>query len=250
MLPDEQETPPSGSGNGVRLIDWKGDGETAVLAAALYPHTDCALSDCTGWCSRCRRTAACRAIRRIVGRRGNRRHRPGRAFEHAEYTFEITADYGAFRDLQRHRMLTIDWQRLTTRHGADEPDALDAVTGLRPAWERAMDEAQQLYERLRQRYGADVAQYAVPIACRIRFAMRMNAREATHVIELRTQPAGHPSYRRICQRMHRLIRDQAGHEAIAEAIRFANHDDTGLGRIDAENRQERGAAEQAPTPAA
>jgi len=88
------------------------------------------------------------------------------------------------------------------------------------------------------------------MAFRIRFTMRMNAREAMHVIELRTQPAGHPSYRRICQRMHRLIRDQAGHKAIAEAIQFANHDDTGLGRIDAENRQERGAAGQAPTPAA
>ena len=112
-----------------------------------------------------------------------------------------------------------------------------------------MDESQQLHEHLRHRYGAVAAQYAVPMACRIRFTMRMNAREAMHVIELRTQPAGHPSYRRICQRMHRLIRDQAGHEAIAEAIRFANHDDAGLGRLDAENRQERTARQQAPTPA-
>ena len=189
-------------------------------------------------------------IRRIVGERGNRRHRPGRAFEHAEYTFEVTADYGAFRDLQRHRMLTIDWQRLTTLHGTAEPDALDTIPGLRPAWDRVMDEAVWLHKDLEHRYGSDVAQYAVPMACRIRFTMRMNAREAMHVIELRIQPAGHPSYRRICQRMHRLIAEQAGHEAIAEAIHFANHDDAGLGRIDAENRQERTTAQNPQTPAA
>ncbi|MYD87777.1 MAG: thymidylate synthase [Acidobacteria bacterium] len=247
-LPDEDESGPGGAGNDVRLIDWKGDGETSVLAAALYPHTDHTLGDLYRLVQQMPPEERVRTMRRIVGERSNRRHRPGRAFEHADYTFEVAADYGAFRDLQRHRMLTIDWQRLTTRHGVTEPDALDAIFGLRPAWDRVMDEAQRLDEHLRGRYGADVAQYAVPMACRIRFTMRMNAREAMHVIELRTQPAGHPSYRRICQGMHQLIREQAGHEAIADAIRFANHDDTGLGRIDAENRQERGTA-QAPPPA-
>ena len=234
----------------MRLIDWTGDGETAVLAAALHPHTEDSLSDLRRTVGQMPAEQRVQLIRRIVGERDNRRHRPGRAFEHADYTFEVTADYGAFRDLQRHRMLTIDWQRLTTLHGAAEPDALDAIPGLRSAWDRVMDEAVWLHKDLQERYGSDVAQYAVPMACRIRFTMRMNAREAMHVIELRTQPAGHPSYRRICQRMHRLIREQAGHEAIAEAIRFANHDDAGLGRINAENRQERATARQAPTPAA
>ena len=237
-----------GAGNEVRLIDWTGDGETAVLAAALHRHTEHSLSDLRRMVGQMPAERRAELIRRIVGERGNRRHRPGRAFEHADYTFEVTADYGAFRDLQRHRMLTIDWQRLTTLHGATEPDALDAVPGLRTAWDRVMDKAVWLHKELESRYGSDVAQYAVPMACRIRFTMRMNAREAMHVIELRTQPAGHPSYRRICQRMHRLIREQAGHEAIAEAIRFANHDDAGLGRIDAENRQER-TATRTPAPA-
>ncbi len=249
-LPDEDWNRSGNAGNDVRLIDWTGDGETAVLAAALYLQTEHTLSGVRLLVRQMPQDERLHTIRNIVGERGNRRHRPGRAFEHADYTFDVTADYGAFRDLQRHRMLTIDWQRLTTRHGTEEPDALDDIPGLRPAWNRVIDESRRLYEHLRQRYGADTAQYAVPMACRIRFTMRMNAREAMHVIELRTQPAGHPSYRRICQRMHRLIRDQAGHEAIAEAIRFANHEDAGLGRIDAENRQERAAAQHAPTPAA
>ena len=237
---------PLPDGNQVRLIDWKGDGE----AAALYPHTPFTLPSLQRAIEQMPAHKRSDLMRTLVGKRENRRHRPGRAFEHADYTFEITADYGAFRDLQRHRMLTIDWQPLTTLHGAEAPAAIDGISGLRSAWSRVMEDGDELYQYLFRNYGPAVAQYAVPMAFRIRFTMRMNAREAMHVIELRTQPAGHPSYRRICQRMHRLIRDQAGHKAIAEAIQFANHDDTGLGRIDAENRQERGAAGQAPTPAA
>ena len=241
---------PLPDGNEVRLIDWKGDGEAAVLAAALYPHTPFTLPTVQRALEQTPAERRRELMRAIVGDRQNRRHRPGRAFEHADYTFEITADYGAFRDLQRHRMLTIDWQPLTTLHGAEEPAAIDGIPGLGSAWSRVMEEADRLYNHLHGRYGPAVAQYTVPMAFRIRFTMRMNAREAMHVIELRTQPAGHPSYRRICQRMHTLIRDQAGHAAIADAIRFANHDDAGLGRIDAENRQERTARQQAPTPAA
>jgi thymidylate synthase ThyX len=82
------------------------------------------------------------------------------------------------------------------------------------------------------------AQYAVSMAHRIRFAMQMNAREAMHVIELRTTPQGHPVYRRVCQEMHRLIADQAGHRAIAEAMRYADHSRVELERLEAERRTE------------
>ena len=63
-------------------------------------------------------------LRAYVGERGNRRHRPGRAFERTAYRFDVLTDYGAFRDLQRHRLLTLEWQPLSTRHGYTEPDAL------------------------------------------------------------------------------------------------------------------------------
>jgi len=74
------------------------------------------------------------------------------------------------------------------------------------------------------------------MAYRIRFVMDMNAREAMHVIELRTTPQGHPAYRRVCQRMHTLIAEQAGHRAIAEAMRFADHSTGETGRLEAERR--------------
>ena len=84
-----------------------------------------------------------------------------------------------------------------------------------------------------------VAQYAVAMAYRIRFYLQMNAREAMHVIELRTSPQGHPAYRRVCQKMHRLIAEQAGHRAIAESMKFANHSSIELERLDAERASER-----------
>ncbi len=76
------------------------------------------------------------------------------------------------------------------------------------------------------------------MAYRIRFVMHMNAREAMHVIELRTTPQGHPTYRRVCQEMHRLIAEEAGHRAIAEAMRFTDHSTVDLERLEAERRTE------------
>ncbi len=76
------------------------------------------------------------------------------------------------------------------------------------------------------------------MAYRIRFAMQMNAREAMHLIELRTTPQGHPSYRRVGQQMHRLIANVAGHRALAAAMKFADHSSVALERLEAERRTE------------
>ena len=83
------------------------------------------------------------------------------------------------------------------------------------------------------------AQYCVALAFRIRYVMQMNAREAMHLIELRSGPQGHPSYRRIAHEMARLIREEAGHQAISDAMRFVDFSDTDLERLDAERAAER-----------
>jgi hypothetical protein len=173
-----------------------------------------------------------------VGERANRRHKPGRAFERAVYRFDILADYGAFRDLQRHRMLTLEWQPLSADHGFNVGEAL-AEAGALDDWRKAMDESAALYQALCSAGLREVAPYAVCMAYRVRFYMELNAREAMHLIELRTAPQGHPSYRRICQEMHRLIAEQAGHRAIAEAMSFANHEGVELERLEAERAAER-----------
>jgi len=170
-----------------------------------------------------------------VGERSNRRHKPGRAWERTDYRFDVCCDYGAFRDLQRHRILTLEWQPLTTRHGYTEPDAIRQAGAL-DDWQRVMDASAELHEAMRRAGLADAAPYAVAMAYRVRFYVEMNAREAMHLIELRTQPQGHPAYRRVCQQMHRLIAETAGHRAIAGAMRFVDHSEVELERLQAERR--------------
>ena len=77
------------------------------------------------------------------------------------------------------------------------------------------------------------------LAYRVRYLMHMNAREAMHVLELRSTPQGHPSYRQIAQQMHRLIADVAGHHAVAEMMSYVDHTtEPELERLEAERRAE------------
>ena len=219
----------------VTLVEWDPDADVKVAAAALYAHTDLPDDHLLEAARRMTDEERRRVIAAYVGERGNRRHKPGRAMERVAYRFDILCDYGIFRDLQRHRMMTLEWQRLGTLHGYALPDSI-ADIGAEQPWRAAMDRAAALHDDLVAAHGPDVAQYAVPFAYRIRFYMDMNAREAFHMLELRTAQGGHPDYRRVCQEMHRLIRDQAGHTAIAGAMRFVDHDDYGLGRLATERR--------------
>jgi len=222
----------------VTLTDFDPHGEIKVVAAALYSVSS--LPDDQGLDAARRLSADDRValLRAYVGRRGNRRHKPGRAFERTSYRFDVLADYGAFRDLQRHRLLTLDWQPLSTRHGYTEPAAIEDAGALAD-WRRVMDRSAELYEQLRAHDLREVAPYAVVMAYRVRFYMEMNAREAMHIIELRTTPQGHPSYRRICQLMHRAIADEAGHRAIAAAMQFADHSEVELERLQSERQLEK-----------
>ena len=226
------------SSDEVTLTDFDPDGEVKIVAAALYAATD--LPDEQLLALARRMTAAERAsvLQAYVGDRGNRRHRPGRAFERTSYRFDVLTDYGAFRDLQRHRLLTLEWQPLSTRHGYSEPDALREA-GVLDGWTRVMDASADLYEALRSAGLDAAAPYAVAMAYRVRFYMEMNAREAMHVIELRTAPQGHPAYRRVCQQMHDLIVDRAGHTAIAATMKYADHSEVELERLKAERELER-----------
>jgi thymidylate synthase ThyX len=222
----------------VTLTGFDPDGEVKVVASALYAQSE--LPDDQILALARRMTAGERAgvLRAYIGSRGNRRHRPGRAFERTSYRFDVLTDYGAFRDLQRHRLLTLEWQPLSTRHGYSEPDALREA-GVADEWTRVMDASADLYEAVRSAGLDAAAPYAVAMAYRVRFYMEMNAREAMHTIELRTAPQGHPAYRRVCQQMHRLIEERAGHRAIAAAMTFVDHSEVELERLKAERDLER-----------
>ena len=221
----------------VTLSDFDPDGEAKVVAAALYSSSALPDAQLLRIVRGMPADDRARVLRAYVGERGNRRHRPGRAFERTSYRFDVLTDYGAFRDLQRHRLLTLEWQPLSTRHGFTEPAAVVEAGGA-DDWHRVMDASAALYERLAGAGLRTVAPYAVAMAFRVRFYMEMNAREAMHVIELRSAPQGHPAYRRVCQRMHALIAEQAGHRAIAAAMAFADHSDVALERLNAERALE------------
>jgi thymidylate synthase ThyX len=233
---------PGSSGTGaedeVTLTDFDPDGEIKVVAAALYAVSSAPDADLLALARRMSDDERRAVLTAYVGVRRNRRHRPGRALERTSYRFDILSDYGAFRDLQRHRLLSLEWQRLSPRHGYVVPDAVREAGG-GDAFIRVMDDSAALHDAIEAQGLPDVASYAVSMAYRVRFYMDMNAREAMHVIELRTTPQGHPSYRRVCQRMHRLIAEHAGHRALAAAMTFADHSEVELERLDAERAAER-----------
>jgi thymidylate synthase ThyX len=221
----------------VQLIDWDPDGELKAIAAMLYPYTDRPEHQIQERVRAMTVAERVEVVRAYVGDRNNRRHRPGRAFERTDYRFDVLADYGAFRDLQRHRMLTIDWQQLTPRHGYTRPDAVVSA-GLADTFDECMDRSADLYGAMSDSFPRQ-APYALSLAHRIRFVMQMNAREAMHVIELRTTPQGHPAYRAVAQQMHQLIAEKAGHRALAEAMTFVDHSgEPELERLDSERRAE------------
>jgi hypothetical protein len=222
----------------VTLVEFDPEGEVKVVAAALYAVSSLPDDQLLAIARRLTHEERRAVLAAYVGKRNNRRHKPGRAFERTAYRFDVLGDYGAFRDLQRHRLLTLEWQPLSPRHGYATPVAVEEA-GARADWTRVMTESAELWDALVRAGLAEVAPYAVAMAYRVRYFMQLNAREAMHVIELRTTPQGHPAYRRICQAMHRLIAERAGHRALAEAMVFADHSAVALERLEAERAAER-----------
>ena len=198
----------------MRLLDVRGD-ETTLLAALLF-------EACAGGEAEIRARVGAlppdergALIAELVGVRANRRHRPGRGFEALRYRFEVVSDYGAFRDLQRHRMLTVQWQGLTADLGAEVPAEVVAA-GRGDAYAQALELSRRTWSALRDAAAGPAAAYALCLAFRVRYVLDLDAREAMHLIELRSGREGHPAYRAIAQEMHRLIGEV--HPAVAAAM--------------------------------
>jgi thymidylate synthase ThyX len=211
----------------VRLLHVDGD-EDALLAALLFEAAGVGEDDTRIRLAALSADERTELLSELIGVRANRRHRPGRGFEALRYRFEIVSDYGAFRDLQRHRMLTVQWQRLTPHLGAGIPEEVQAA-GCGNLYRRALDVSQSEWRRLAGEGREREALYALCLGYRIRYVLDLNAREAMQLIELRSGREGHPSYRAVAHEMHRLV-DQV-HPAVARAM---THVDT-----EAEPRLER-----------
>jgi thymidylate synthase ThyX len=221
----------------VRLLEFDPDAEVRLVTAMLYPFAHVPEEQVERRVRDMTVDERLAVVRAYAGERSNRRHKPGRALERPRYRFDVLADYGAFRDLQRHRMLTVEWQPLSPRHGYTRPEAVD-LAGHTATFDAAMDRSAALHDAMVERFPAQ-ASYAVCLAYKVRFVLDLNAREAMHLIELRTTPQGHPAYRLVGQEMHRLIAEEAGHTAIAEMMRYVDHSsEPELERLQAERRAE------------
>jgi thymidylate synthase ThyX len=200
------ETPPS-----VRLIEFDADAERKVVAAALYPYSDEPFEGQAGDTGE--------VLDAILGNRANRRQRVPRALEQAQYMFEIVANFAAYRDLHRHRMLTQDRQHLGTQLGYDLPPGIVEL-GLQDRFARAVEAAARAHRRLEGDLGPALAQYVVPLAFHVRWYFRANLREIYHLCELRTTPQGHPDYRWVAQQMFLRVREV--HPRLAGYARFVD----------------------------
>jgi thymidylate synthase ThyX len=202
----------------VRLLRAHGS-EEELLAALLYEASAVGEEQALSAVARLSAEERVRLVRDLVSTRENRRHRPGRGFETLTYRFEIVSDYGAFRDLQRHRLLTCQWQRLSPNLGADVPHEVEEAA-LGSEYARALDTSRAEYERLRSDGLAEEAPYALCLAYRIRYVLELDAREALHLIELRSGREGHPSYRAVALQMGEAI--AAVHPSVAAAMTFVD----------------------------
>jgi thymidylate synthase ThyX len=219
----------------VDLVDFDPDAEVKLVTAMLYPTTSLSERDLVDQVRKMTVEERLGVMKTYEGNRTNRRHRPGRALERVDYRFDVLGDYGAFRDLQRHRMCTIEWQALSTRHGFVMPEAIELVRKTSQFGD-VMNRSASLYESLANEFPAQ-APYAVALGYRMRYSMQMNARSAMHILELRSATQGHPTYRSVAQEMHKQISERAGHKAVAEMMKFVDHSsDADLERLSAENK--------------
>jgi thymidylate synthase ThyX len=221
----------------VTLVNWDPDGEIKLVAGALYESSAFSLNQLMRLAEKMSVDDRIYVLRQYFGDRShNRRHKPGRALELTDYTFDILSDYGSFRDLQRHRLLTVVWQQLTPVHGYRIPVTVQAA-GMRDRYVAVLECQRDLHRRLAEYFPLNAQPgYAVGMAYHMRYLLKANARELTHMLELRTGPQGHDDYRRICQSMHADIRDQAGHKAVAGMMVHVDYERYDLGRISAEER--------------
>ncbi len=173
-------------------------------------------------------------ISECAGLRQNRRHRPTRAFEMTDYTFDLLNNFGMFRDFHRHRVLTLGRQLLSADHGYAVPEEV-RLLGIEGSYRDCMDRSKAVFERMRKKL-PEQAQYVVNFGYNYPYYMRLNLREATHLIELRTVPQGHADYRRVAQEMFWQIRRV--HPSLGGIIRHADTNEYDLERFESEKKTE------------
>lgn len=229
---------PKDEGPYLKLVDYDQDGETKVLAAMLYPYSNMPIEELRSAVKKMSAQEKGELISNYLSKRRNRRDKPGRALENLYYTFELCANYGMFRDLHRHRILSQEKQALTTDLGFDTPWELEEM-GLAKEYQEVMLNAKRAFDEISGDFPSE-AQYIVPRGFRMRWYMKMNLREVHHLTELRSSKQGHPDYRKMAQNMRNAIAEK--HPGLVKYMQV-DMNEYALPRIESEKRIDRKLAE-------
>jgi thymidylate synthase ThyX len=222
------------SGDPVTLLEYEENAEEKVIAAILYPYSTQPLIALRRLAHELTADQRRQCLDEYLSRRQARRDKPGRAFEHVYYTFDVLANLGLYRDLHRHRMLSQERQDFTVVHGYDTPPEIEEI-GFKPSFDLCMERAAELWQKIHEDLPLE-SQYVVPFAYRVRWSVKINLRELVFLGELRTMPQGHPDYRLIVQQMWRKV--QEVHPILAQYAKFIDWKTYRLGRLQSEMRSE------------
>ncbi len=218
---------------GVRLIASDPDAVYKVAAALLFAQTNRSLTDLLHYCRQLPDEEINRILEAGCNARENRRHKSPRALEHANFTFEIVADFGVYRDLHRHRMLTQERQLLCCDYGYYVPNEI-VGTELENEYHLAMQKAKEAFNRIASELPEE-AQYIVPMAYNVRWYFHVNLRALQWLCELRSSPAGHPNYRLVAQSMAKEL--SRAFPAFERFFKFVDYEGYELGRLGQEQRK-------------
>lgn len=208
------------------------DALNLVISGLLYENSHRTFSSLYSTVKDMPKSEKRKIIKSFANLRHNRRHRPPRAFELVSYTFDLVHNYGMFRDMHRHRVLTMQRQPLSTRHGFTMPDDI-IQAGFSKDFRDCMSASQEAYHTIHTNAPL-LSQYVVNFAYNYPYMLKVNLRELCHIVELRTLPQGHSDYRNVTQNMYRCI--QRVHPDLAEIIKFVNLDRYDMGRMGSETR--------------
>jgi thymidylate synthase ThyX len=219
---------------GVKLVNFDAESPRKVAGALLFENSQAGLKELQDYCKTLSEEELASILDAAASSRENRRHKSPRALEHAHFTFEILADFGVYRDLQRHRMLTQERQLLTCHYGYYTPPEIKG-TEMESIYIQAMDEAKKAYEIIAAELPEE-AQYVVPMAYNVHWYFEVNLRALQWLCELRSQAAGHPTYRYIAQEMAAQVNQAL--PPFERFMKFVDYNGYQLGRLGAEIKQE------------
>lgn len=214
----------------VVLVEWDKNAENKIIVSALYPYSKLSMKELEEKVGKMTSEEKTEVLKAYIGERKNRRHRPGRAFEEVYYTFEICTNFGAYRDLHRHRVLTQQRQLLGCELGYTMPPEV-VEAGYEKEFREAVEKASVYWKKVAEKYPKQ-AQYIVPLAYKIRWEITLNLREAYHFCELRAARQGHIDYRVVAQKMYKKLKEV--HPSLVEAMKFVDMDKYEFERLEAE----------------